>query len=68
MGFPHGPVLAIETIDIAGFKENGQIVETHFGTAIVGETGMALAGAAGTDPVGNTVCRQRIVVIGDKSA
>jgi hypothetical protein len=68
MGFPHGPVLAIETIEIAGFKENGQIVETHFGTAIVGETGMTRTGAAGTDPVGNTVCRQRIIVKGHKSA
>ena len=68
MGFSYGPVLAIEAIEVAGFKENGQIVETHFRTAIVGEAGMARARAAGADPVGNTVRRQGIIVIGDKSA
>ncbi len=60
--------MAIEAIEVAGFKENGQIVETDFRTAIVGETGMACACAAGANPVGNTVRRQRIIVIGNKSA
>ena len=68
MGFFERPVLAIEAVEVAGFKGNGQVVETHFRAAIVGETRMSRARAPRADPVGNAVRWNRIIVKGDKSA
>jgi len=68
MGSLKGPVLAIEAVEVAGFEENGQIIETDFRTAIVGEEGITCACAACADPVGNAVCRERIVVKGYQGA
>jgi hypothetical protein len=68
MGFFERPVLAIEAVEVAGFKGNGQVVKTHFRAAIVGETRMARARAPGADPVGNAVRWERIIVKGDKGA
>ena len=60
--------MAIKAVEVAGFKENGQVVETHFRAAIMGEPGISRAGASRADPVGNAVGRERIVVKGDKGA
>ena len=67
MSFFEGPVLAIETVEVAGLEENGQVVEPHFRTVIVGEAGISGTRTSRANPVSNAVRGERIMVIGDKS-
>ncbi|SPF49419.1 hypothetical protein SBDP1_800011 [Syntrophobacter sp. SbD1] len=67
MGGFKRPVQAIEAVEVAGFKEDGKVIETHFRTAIIGVVGVSRTRAPGANPVGNAIGRERIVVKGYKT-
>jgi len=60
-----GPVLAEETVEVAGVVKHGQIDVAPFRTGGIGVLGVAPAGAPGTEPVGHAVGGQGVVIKAD---
>jgi len=56
------PVLAKEAIKGAGLIENSQVVIAELRTIAIGELGISGAGAYRTDPIGNTIGGQRVMI------
>jgi hypothetical protein len=66
--FSEVPVLAEEAIEGAGFVEDGEVCVSVFGPLAVRPLWVAGTAAAGTDPIGDAVCGEWIVIPGDSGA
>ena len=56
------PVLAKEAIEGAGLIENSEVVISELRTTAIGELGISGTGASRTDPIGNTIGGQRVMI------
>jgi len=59
------PVLTEQAIKGASLIENGQILIAIFSSTRVGKAGITSPGSTGTDPIGDTISRQGIIIPAD---
>ena len=60
--------MAVEAVERAGMKEDGQGVAAVLGPAAMGIFGKTCSGAAGADPASHAIGGQRVVVSGELGA
>jgi len=60
-------VLAVQAVEGAGLKEDGQVGVSPLRSTMVSPVGVAGAGSARANPVGHAICGQGIVIPGKPS-